>query len=364
MAESTSQTATGADDENLSFISNFNDIFLAIGLLMLAAGMTIACVVVLASLGGVTRPAFAVGALTFGGAAGVFWLLAEFFAGKKRQTIPGIAICLVFVSFTLSAVAALYGLVSFETISSVDWRSDGEGSFGRIERLLRAAPILAVTVTLIALGGFYARFKLPIASALAVYTAVFAPLVIFFSLRAEDIEAIDQALGLWTLSSIIGGVVLFVLGVWFDARDPSRVSRFSDNAFWMHFFAAPLMLQSAVQPLLIPSEAFLDGAIDPASIFSVSRAALVLGILFGFALLSVLINRRALIVAGLLYAGWAIGILMNNAGLGAGAMAAMTLVLLGGMVVVLGAGWHGIRRVLIAPFPKTGFVARIIPPEA
>jgi hypothetical protein len=42
---------------------------------------------------------------------------------------------------------------------------------------------------------------------------------------------------------------------------------------------------------------------------------------------------------------------------------ALTLLLLGGAMVLLGGAWHAVRRVLVAPFPKRGLVARIIPPE-
>ena len=44
-------------------------------------------------------------------------------------------------------------------------------------------------------------------------------------------------------------------------------------------------------------------------------------------------------------------------------LAGMTLLLLGAAMVLLGGGWHGVRRAIVAPFPKTGLIARIIPPE-
>lgn len=81
-----------------------------------------------------------------------------------------------------------------------------------------------------------------------------------------------------------------------------------------------------------------------------------------FAIVSLLINRRALIVAGLITAGVAIGVLVNQAGLGQAAVIAVTLLLLGGVVVLLGAAWTPVRRVLTAPFPNSGPLARIIPP--
>jgi hypothetical protein len=35
---------------------------------------------------------------------------------------------------------------------------------------------------------------------------------------------------------------------------------------------------------------------------------------------------------------------------------------LGGIVVLLGVAWTPVRRVLTAPFPNAGLIARIIPP--
>ncbi|MEM1103295.1 MAG: hypothetical protein AAGH48_04240, partial [Pseudomonadota bacterium] len=349
MAESTSQTATGADDENLSFISNFNDIFLAIGLLMLAAGMTIACFVVLAGFGGITRPAMMAAFALFTGSAGVFWLLAEFFARRKRQTIPGIAIFVVFNGFVVAGLVAAFCLTVF---SEQFWQTLDlkELSSESITKRYQVVSVLFGLSGAVASSAFYARFKLPFASAIAAASIIGLPFMAFTA-----IPTLDDPRPLNYEITIATGVFLFILGIWFDLRDSERSTRFSDNAFWMHFFAAPLILQAAFQPLLLSGGE--SGAYDFSLAFSAERAAIVLASLLGFAFVSLLINRRALIVAGLLYAGWAIGVLMNNAGLGAGAMAAMTLVLLGGMVVVLGAGWHGIRRVLIAPFPKTGFVA-------
>ena len=81
-----------------------------------------------------------------------------------------------------------------------------------------------------------------------------------------------------------------------------------------------------------------------------------------FALVSLLINRRALIVSGLLTAGVSIGVIVNSAGLGAGAVIAVTLLTLGGIVVLLGAAWNPVRGLLLAPFPSEGPLARIFPP--
>ena len=69
-------------------------------------------------------------------------------------------------------------------------------------------------------------------------------------------------------------------------------------------------------------------------------------------------------MSALLTAGVAIGILLNQLGLGAGALAASTLIVLGAFVLILGAGWHSARRALLGWVKPDGAWARVFPPEA
>jgi hypothetical protein len=95
-----------------------------------------------------------------------------------------------------------------------------------------------------------------------------------------------------------------------------------------------------------------------------AQAAVTLLVVLVLGLISLLINRRALIVSALLTTGVAIGVLMNAAGLGAGALAASTLIVLGALVLILGAGWHSVRRALLRWVKPDGLWARVFPPEA
>jgi hypothetical protein len=66
----------------------------------------------------------------------------------------------------------------------------------------------------------------------------------------------------------------------------------------------------------------------------------------------------------LLTTGIAIGVLMNAAGLGAGSLAAATLISLGAFVLILGASWHSARRALLVWVRPEGVWARVFPPES
>jgi hypothetical protein len=68
------------------------------------------------------------------------------------------------------------------------------------------------------------------------------------------------------------------------------------------------------------------------------------------AIVAVLIDRRALLVSGLAYLGGAVGYALTGAAVdsGPGFTVAATLVILGALVLTLGAGWVPLRRRLLA----------------
>ena len=172
------------------------------------------------------------------------------------------------------------------------------------------------------------------------------------------------------LASLLMGLGLFLAGIVFDARDPARTTRLSGTGFWLHFFAAPVLLSAALTMAINgvridPQDSFVgmiyfpEGGEDAAAMRAAVVTLLVIAV---FALVSLLINRRALIVSGLLTTGVALGVLVNQLGLDGAGVVATTLLVLGGIVVLLGVAWTPVRRVLTAPFPNAGLIARIIPP--
>ena len=87
-------------------------------------------------------------------------------------------------------------------------------------------------------------------------------------------------------------------------------------------------------------------------------AAIVMVIVATITVVGLAINRRALIVSSLGYAAFALGFLFNGAGMNFGTVVAMTLLLLGGAIIFLGAGWHSARAWLLKILPKW----KIFPP--
>ena len=92
-------------------------------------------------------------------------------------------------------------------------------------------------------------------------------------------------------------------------------------------------------------------------------AIVTLIIVSAFAVISLLINRRALLVSGILSAVAAVLQLVGGGDVGGVMALGITFFVLGSAIVILGSAWSSLRRILIAPFPKSGFIARIIPPE-
>ncbi len=342
-------------EEELRFIRNFHDIFLSIGLAMFGLGLGLVSMLIVGqslsfdSFAQVQRSGWTMAGVLFADAA-IMWLIAEFFARTRRLFLPAIVILLGFVWFFAGGVIAAY----------VTMFSDGDyASFNEAARQLELLPLTASAGVTIAIFAYYLRMKLPFAMGLGgVALAVTA-----IAFLGYTDKALLMSLG--GKLQLLSGLFLFTLGVFFDARDPARRTRLSDNGFWLHFFAAPLIF-NAMTTMVTGGGLFAQNLRgNPFAVGGepTATAGLTLGLVLFFAVVSLLINRRALLVAGLLSAAASISALLGSAGLGGAWIAAMTLLLLGGAMVLLGGGWHSVRRVLVAPFPKTGLVARIIPPE-
>ncbi len=350
--------ATGGE-EDLRFIRNFHDVFLAIGIVLFAVGLAVAIGVWASGASNARQGAVLTGALA-AGAGVLMWLLGEVFARRRRLFLPAIAIVCAFTAFAVVSVASLYfGLVFGR---EVNLGSDlGQG----VPPLARNGILLATAFAVIAPAAFYARFRLPFSIGLT------GGGVALFVIVAALVFSFEQTLRLLPALYLGLGLLLFAAGVAFDARDPSRTTRFSDNGFWLHFAAAPLILNGAFGLL---GQAFsgaeagaLGGSgnlmVSAAQGSAVGQAAATLAIVALLGFVSLLINRRVLIVSALITTGVAIGIIMNEFGMGAGALAAATLITLGGFVLILGAGWRTVRRALLGWVKPDGLWARIFPPE-
>ena len=348
-------------EEDLRFIRNFHDVFLAIGIVLLAVGLAVAVTVYVATSANENPQ---VGAITTGGlfaaCGALMWGLGEVFARRRRLFLPAIAIVISLTGFMIVATALLYAG------ALVGAGFDGSGlDWSRMPPELRWGILLAMAMAFIAPFAFYLRFRLPFSLGLT------GGGIAGFIVVAAMIANFEMTMQYLPLLSLVLGIMLFIAAVAFDARDPARTTRYSDNGFWLHFAAAPLILNGTfgLIGMAFGNEFAAGGAgalIQSAATDqgqATAHAALTLLVVAALGVVSLLINRRVLIVSTLITTGVAIGVLMNAVGMGAGGLAASTLIVLGAFVLILGGSWHTVRRALLGWVKPGGAWARIFPPE-
>ena len=306
------EAAVIGDEENMRFVRSFSDVFIAIGIGLLVLGLSAA----IALLGG--------GIFFLLGAVFV-WLMCEYFGRKKRAHLPTLVLALAYLLFVHKGLSAVIDM-------------------GALRGLVPAL------VTIGAMLLFYWRFHLPFAVVLIATSLMILVYVLF----GNSVPA-----GLLMIAS---GLALFCTALAYDYHDTDRKTRFADNAFWLHFMAAPLIVNGLALYVLKPEVTKLFDVI-PIVHLGQSDAAFMLGIIGVLALVSLAINRRALLVSSLGYAGFAIGFLIKDTGLDIGSIVALTLLLLGAAVVFLGVGWHTARKYLLIVLPRKGVFAKIFPPS-
>ncbi|MCF8878899.1 hypothetical protein L5876_03610 [Hyphobacterium sp. SN044] len=387
MMNESPRTSDGArpQDELLPFLNNFHDIFTTIGVLLLGGGLAFGAAQVFQA-SGQNIETFNGQALLMGLIAGIgviLWLISAVLVGSQRRILPGIALSLGFVGTAATVLVWLYirflmdgSGISFDAIEARFDAMDDPETFdratmnqitGAIPLMLRIAPIVAGLAVLIPIALYYFSFRLPFAGGL-----FGVALVSLAGLTLLTFEPYYYVVYMPTVNVVLGGALLFA-GIMFDARDPGRQTRLAGTAFWLHFFAAPILLFAVLNVTsfgwTLSESDFtnvestnLIAAMSTGNENATGLAITALVVIAVFAVVSLLINRRALIVSGLLTAGLSIAVIVQSAGLGAGAVVAVTLLLLGGTVVLLGAAWNPVRRVLLAPFPSSGPLARIFPP--
>lgn len=295
------------DDESFRFISGFSDIFVTIGL------------------------ALFLGALAYFSGTGIVvaaasWLLAEYFTRKSRMALPSIVLLLVFAAAVFIPVAEIlhatrYGGLRFPIY--VGWPA-----------------FVAGLVTAGATAIHYWRFRVPVTVAAGMAALVASVMALLYAV-VPDVSR--QAA---TPLLLLCGLAVFGLAMRFDLSDPLRQTRRTDIAFWLHMLAAPLIVHPLVSGLID------DGAMDTPSALAILTIFVVL------AFVALVVDRRAILVSGLSYAGFAFGSLVVKAGLN-DVVIPLTMLVLGGLVLLLSAGWHALRRTLLPLLP--GALVRRLP---
>ncbi len=300
-----------ADDEPFEFFRGFAEIFVSVGLLLLIVGVLALTQV----YGGFLTPALA---------AFLCWTFARYFTLKRRMALPSI----VLVSgFALGAAISI-ALVMGHLIP--DWQKD---------RTTLGGYFLLV---LAALALWYRTFRVPFTMFMAGLTAMGLIFVM-----TDSMIPLETAINSWSsvfdlrqgsgmaMGTLIFGFVALAAGLFFDMRDPYRLSRWSDCGFWLHILAAPALVNT-----------FAPTAYNSGDISGKVLLALTLVLV---ALLALIIDRRSFLTAGVVYLGILVAWALQSGG--DPAPMAFVLLVLGGILTVMGTFWTQMR----------GYIMRFLP---
>lgn len=325
-------------DEPFRLLRGFRDVFIAIGVVIFAIGLTAIAWKLTGEIGlsfdswGQSSGSAVLAILFVSAILCAFgWGLAEVITRRQRLPLSSLVISIGFAFWS----ASLFGSIAvyFSFMAGLNDATMFQTALGWS----------AVTGAVLGVAFFYWRYRLPFALFLLAGSFVGLSLLIIRDLLGPEwFAAYGQFLvGLW-------GIVIFATAMWFDLKDRLRVTRFSECAFWLHLFAAPML----VHALLFGGS---PGAPD---------IGYVLGMMAVLSVVALLIDRRALLVSGLSYFSVAISQLVSGSAFFGDQKFALTTLILGGVVLTLGLGWTPIRRAVMAIIPLKGLKARLPPTAA
>ncbi len=311
------------DAESIRFVRGFHDIFLTIGIVLLLTGA--AFTTALFSQYG----AFIVGAL-------LSLALALYFTRRRRLTLPSIALSL---AFGLSA-GYLAGTI-LPGLAFAAWPDLLPPAGEARERLMGLC--FAVGAALASFG-HYLYFRLPFT--LGQTAAALAAFAWFF--LAALLPGMAEA---WFMPLFLAlGLATFAAAMAYDLRDPARLTRLSDAAFWLHLAAAPMIVHSAVGFVWTTDQGGL----------SLGDAIGTIILIAALAVVALIIDRRAILVAGLIYFGIALAVIINRTGMDEASVTALTVLGLGAALLLLGVGWRRTRHAVVSRLVP-GTLARRLP---
>lgn len=334
-------------EENVRLVNSFNDIFVAIGIVILliavgAIGQALAGVFIpvmdysefwsgnptptdaeISAFSDARKLTDAVQMALAGLLVSITaWPLSEFFTRKRRMALPSILLLLAFVGGTFFAFL-------------------GVGQALAIDGNDRIVALMVSGAALLAAGGAFLhwrRFMVPIT--VAAGAAGIAGTVIALLLAAIGPDDIDETVVYGLV--FIAGLAVFAFAMRWDISDRERTTRRSDVAFWLHLLAAP-MIAHPVFALLGVTEGDNLG---------IGAAVAMLGVYIAFGLLALTIDRRALLVSALAYVLFALTFLFREFG-AVELNFALTALVIGSALLSLSAFWQPIRRAVVSALPET-----------
>ena len=266
-------------------------------------------------------------------AIAVIWGLAEILVRRQHLALPAFALTVLYVIAVVSGFAPLIA-------------AQGE-EHGNV-----VAGTVLFFVLPLALLPFYWRFRIPVALAALILTVVGWAMFLVLAIIGAASGAGDMSETMPLATALVGlafSLLVFAIAMHFDVRDPTRRTRRSDVAFWLHLGAAPALLYTAFAVFLYNSDLGVWWSGDAGPL----EAGIALAIIAVLMLVGIVIDRRAFVTSGLVSLGAAIVVLARQADLDMSEFAALPLLLVGLIVLTLGTGWQFLRRIIVRHLPDT-----------
>jgi uncharacterized membrane protein YfcA len=316
------RSAPAVDEEHFRLITGFNDIFVtiaaaillfAVGWIGQSAGQSLGLIV---DHGGPSPLAPAVIAATA-------WGLALFFTAKRRMALPSIMLLLTFVG-------AVFAAVGFSLVTTM-------GEPPTDQQALYAGTVASVSGAAAAAAAWFhwKRFRVPITVAAGAAAVSAIAVGILIAVLGDIAPYQNLLLGFVLLLGI--GVFLFAMR--WDSSDPTRTTRRSDVAFWLHLLAAPMI----VHPIFT-----LLGLNDGTA--TIGEGLIVVALYVAIGLTALAIDRRALLVSALAYVLYALSELFKQFG-AVELNIALTALIIGSALLLLSAFWHQARSLIVRKLP-------------
>ena len=300
--------SVAAVEEPFVLFKGFNEIFVVVGLIILFSGWVGVAVLLGLDMKAPTGVATIVlSVLTLLGLVAV----GRYFTLRRRMIAPSIA---------LSIMTALTAIVlGFAVVGKLS---------GTYSITLTALVVAAV------MYAHYRMFRVPFSAALiaaALFAAFWTGLSAMGVLGNYGMGIFGQSVDVgFSVMTILFGLATFALAMRLDLSDPMRVSTRSATAFWLHVVAAPAIVNTVAMNLLRTGGPVSQG--------------LLLVFLLIIAAVAIVIDRRSFLVSG---AGYSV-ILATTLFSGA---APFAILILGLILVLLGALWERLRAALMHALP-------------
>lgn len=306
------RTDLAVGDEPFELFKGFNEVFIVVGLLILAMGW--AGVVGVAYAAEITNPQQA--AMLYGSiGALIIWAMSEYFIRRRRMVGPAIALSILFTGNAAIALTAYFAQPFM--VAQQDYAS-------------LPLPFILGTA---AIGVFWYRFRVPFAMAMIAVGFFIVAILMAATSQGTPQDPSDLFLlsagGPFAWITLVLGLLVFAVAMAFDMSDPHRVTRRSANGFWLHVVAAPTLVNTLALTLLDRNAHWA-----------------LLGVMLIFALVAIVIDRRSFLIAAIGY------IVALASTVFDGETTALTVLILGIILLLLGAFWEKFRARLLRLMPR------------